>query len=386
MSGRRERINSILSNITVPESELSDFESDFRDELTDAAVELLRSLGYQSDNIFLNVQLETPERVRLTFGWGIIPFDVIAAKRVTAPPYLAIKTDLGSARATESFDDRPLSAEEDQFLRACAGTSRAAYTVVLTNAYIAIAAPRRNVDVYLLSEFDEQDAEELIKKLSPPSPDDYPEGRSTHFPAGYHPNQTKLTRWLFTDSKITPEYRSEINTEFFQLDIDEYADRLYDAYTASSAQEKGNTLEDVVEFLFNGLNLVNVRDRNLRTRTGEIDIILEYIGADSQNLFEYESRYVVVECKNIDETVPAKEVAHFEKKLIKSNVSVGFLVSWNGISGENSGDYAQRYVDSDTSDDTKIIVIDSRDLYRILDGLSLYELIDEKMYSLRFDL
>lgn len=384
MTQREETLKKIFSDIHFPEPEDPDTESEAREVLGESAVDFLEALGYKPENLFMNVQLETPRRVRFELGWRVIPFEVIAARRVTAPPHLALKTRLSSEKSTDPPYGGQLAEWDSQLLGACSITSQAEYTVVLTNTYIAISPKFESFEVYPYSELGEEQIDKLIDELSPP--EDYPEGLSDRFPPGYHPNQTKLTRWLFPDSEITPEYRSAISGEHFELDIDEYAERLYEAYTANSNVEKGNSLEDVVEFLFEGLDLVRIRDRNLRTRTGEIDFVLEYNDSSIQNLFQYHSRYILIECKNMGESVSTKEVAHFEKKLIKSNISLGILVAWNGISGEETGDYAQRYVDSDTPEDTTILVIDSRDLYRILDGLSLYELIDEKLYALRFDL
>lgn len=237
---------------------------------------------------------------------------------------------------------------------------------------------------YVLSEISSKEAEDITEQLSPP--EELPSGVGEHFPPGYHPDQTKLTRWLFADAEITPEYQRQIDTEFYNLDIDDYKDILYDAYTAKSNLEKGKTLQKAAEFIFQGLEPISIRDTELNTQSGEIDLILEYMGHNTTNLFEYHSRFILVECKNVGDSVSSKEIGHFEKKLRKRQVDLGILIAWNGISGADSGKHAQRYIDLPGPEDPYIVVLDSEDLYTILDGKSLYEIIDQRLYELRFDL
>lgn len=132
--------------------------------------------------------------------------------------------------------------------------------------------------------------------------------------------------------------------------------------------------------------MMSVRDQNLQTKTGEIDIILEYNGFDGLNFFDYYSRFILVECKNTADPVPAKEVGYFRSKLRDSNVDLGLLISWNGVTGEKSERHGERAASQSSLDDPLLLILTSRDLYSILDGKSLYKLLDEKLYAQRFDL
>ena len=83
--------------------------------------------------------------------------------------------------------------------------------------------------------------------------------------------------------------------------------------------------------------------------------------------------------------MPAKEIGYFKEKCRMTNVDLGIVFAWNGISGENEERHAERIATGNQEKHPKIIIINSRDLYRVLDGTSLYQIIDEKLYQQRFD-
>ena len=256
-------------------------------------------------------------------------------------------------------------------------TSGAEYIVNLTNSYIAVKEFGKPTIAYTYDELTDDAVENLVSMLSPPT--EFPEEPGPQFPAGHHPDQTKLTRWLFTESEIIPEYREVIDDEFCEIDLDRYSELLYEAYQTGLS---GDHLENVTEYLFSGFRPLQVRNRNLRTRVEEIDIVLEVDSDHQGSYFDHYSRYILVECKNLSTSVSGKEVAHFKEKLRRTGIELGFLISWNGVSGQDSGEYGQNYLDQDTR--PMVIVLTSKDLYAILDGKSPYKLIDEKIYSWTF--
>lgn len=383
MGDTREVVNNVLQRISRRIYKGGNI-SELNIEICELAIELLNALGHPHSNIFSDLQLEAPRRVRLHYGNKFVYFDAFVGRSKTAPPYVALVVDF--TFGPEDTPDEPfvLSDPFAHDLLSFDVTSKAEYTLLFSGQFFAILGEEYPPTAYPLDDIKDEAIEALIENLS--YPEEYPEGIGGKFPPGHHPNQTKLTRWLFSDSEISPEYRSTISTHFFTLDIDDYSELLYEAYSANSSQEKGETLEAVAAMLFEGLEMINIRDRNLRTRSGEIDLVLEYDRIETQNAFEYQSRYILVECKNTGDSVSSKEVGHFEKKLRESNTDLGVLITWNGISGESSGDDAKRYLDSSDADDPTILVITSQDLYSIMDGKSLYEIIDEKLYARRFDL
>ena len=191
-----------------------------RTVLSDAAVDLLPIVGYDRQHIFSDLTFETPSRVGESIGLGILRIDAAAARTISSPLYLAIVTYVSSEAALHrdpSSQNISLKHTDSEFFNACIRTSRAHCTVLLTNAYIAIFDTQNGEQIIPLSEFSQNIAEDLLDAISPP--EKFPSGRNTRFPAGYHPDQTKLTRWLFADSGIVPEYRVEINTPYFEMEI-----------------------------------------------------------------------------------------------------------------------------------------------------------------------
>ncbi|WP_367176784.1 restriction endonuclease [Haloarcula rubripromontorii] len=384
MAQSHEVLRNRLKKLFAPnEQEISDW-GDYHDQLRSVAAEIPQILGYDIEHIHSDLTFQTPESVRHSLAWHYVDFPVVVAETESAPPYLTIVCDQGNTSAVHSHDKYELKDWEKLYLDGYAATSRSKYTILLTNAFIAVSSVEDGVEAHILSDLSSEQASNLIDKLSPP--EDLPSGIGTHFPSGYHPDQTKLTRWLFADSDITPEYQRSIKTEFYKIDIDHYKDVLYEAYIAETNLKKGDSLQKVAELLFDGLKMVSIRDTELNTQSGEIDLVLEYEGHKKTNVFQYHSRFVLVECKNETRSVSSKEVGHFEKKLRKRQVDLGIIIAWNGISGESSGKYAQRYVEMPNPGDPIIIVLNSDDLYSILDGTSLYQIIDEKLYQTRFDL
>lgn len=385
MGSAGNQLRDLLSEIHEPVLEEPSFWRG-TPKLAGAAVDLLKIVGYNDENIFPELSFETPTEVREEFGLEVMYYDAVAARTITSPPYVSIFTRRTSEAALRGggSEGYHLEYSESRIFDACLLTAEAHCTVVLTNIYIAILDSEGIFHILSLAELNQEKINRIQNAIQPP--DKFPAGRNTYFPAGYHPNQTKLTRWLFGDSEIAPDYRTEIDTDHYYLDVDEYSEILYDAYMSVEAKEKGDALEEVAAYLFKGLPMLSIRDRKLRTKTGEIDIVFEYEGYDELNLFEYRSRYIIVECKNTTEPTSVDQVSHFKQKLINSDIDLGILISWNGVTGEQSEKHSKRLVDMSGNNDPSIIVFTKRDLYRILDGASLYKILDEKLYAERFDL
>jgi hypothetical protein len=370
---RRERIDTLISSLSSGDYQsVVDTDNEYT-PLQQAALDFLDALGYPWENVFLDLRYETNPRAINEIGRKEIYYDVVVADSISAPPYLTIKT---------FSTPKP----EDRVVYAGTISTGAKYTLGLSEEYLIISKPP--VDplspglVYNFSDISDEELQEISELLTPP--DNFPTGKGPKFPPGHHPDQTKLTRWLFADSDFTPEYTSRIQTPHFEIDIEEYTDLLYGAYTSDGANEKGDTLEDVAEFLFEGMKDVTVRDRNLRTQSREIDLVLEHTETQ-KSLFSYYSRFVLVECKNKSQSMSVGEVDKFMANLRDTGAELGIIISWNGISGEDDGTNAMRATKGG-SKNVRTISLSSRDLYRVLDGKSFYEIIDDRLYAHRFDL
>ncbi len=108
-------------------------------------------------------------------------------------------------------------------------------------------------------------------------------------------------------------------------------DALVDAVEkASSNDERGRSLEELVSRLFETIPGFTVTDR-IRTATEEIDIAVLNDSHDPR--FRRESAILLAECKNWSNKCGKNEFVLFKDKIEnRSNrCSLGFLISWNGF-------------------------------------------------------
>ena len=87
--------------------------------------------------------------------------------------------------------------------------------------------------------------------------------------------------WNAADITYNPP---SIEAEYCQMDVRKYGEILYEAETADTAQEKGDALEAVATQLFRSFPYLLVRDQNLYTKFGEIDLVVENRGTDRHML------------------------------------------------------------------------------------------------------
>lgn len=110
-------------------------------------------------------------------------------------------------------------------------------------------------------------------------------------------------------------------------------------------------------------------DRNLRTLTGEIDLVVE--NSEVQSAINCHSRYFLVECKNWEETVGAKALRDFAGKLKSARSNLGIIFARNGVSGSEE-ENAMGVINNTFKDDgTTIVVFTWRDLLDIREGEKL---------------
>ena len=177
---------------------------------------------------------------------------------------------------------------------------------------------------------------------------------------------------------------SSIQTEYFELDSAKYIQALREVDDADSTTEKGNSFERLAVLLFSGISFLQKRDRRLRTPTGEIDVIIEYQGSDSLTIFDDYSRFILAECKNWNDSVGSDQIRVFKDRLKEHGLDLGVFFARNGISGDTGADASKRVQDVFREDRIAIIVISDYELKQIRRGLSFYEILDQKLYELRF--
>ena len=99
---------------------------------------------------------------------------------------------------------------------------------------------------------------------------------------------------------------------------------------ASSTDERGRSLEELISRLFEAISGFTVTER-IRTATEEIDIAV--LNDSNDPRFRRESVIVLAECKNWSDKCGKNEFVLFKAKIEnRSNrCSLGFLISWNGF-------------------------------------------------------
>jgi hypothetical protein len=187
---------------------------------------------------------------------------------------------------------------------------------------------------------------------------------------------------------ITPAVETrEISFPYFTLSRESLVAALDAVTRAETSHEKGKSLESLGAMLFGGLNGIAVKYRNLLGASSEIDIVVEYNRTVFNPAFDEFGRYALIECKNWESSVGAKHVRDFKVKLDKTKVRLGFLLARNGVTGAHDGADALREIHSTMDrDGVFIIVVTLDDISSILAGADFYQIIDDRIDRLRFDL
>jgi hypothetical protein len=167
----------------------------------------------------------------------------------------------------------------------------------------------------------------------------------------------------------------------------ELAELIERVESAQTNDEKGKTLEALACFLLDGVTSLRCKYKNLRTRSSEIDLVVEYDRSLGQiSFFEDFGRYCLVECKNWSKPVGVGSVRDFLGKLDKCKVRLGIIFSKNGVTGVDAGADALREIQSRYDRDGVCLLVFSLEEVRdIKDGKDFFTSLDRKIDSVRFD-
>lgn len=159
-----------------------------------------------------------------------------------------------------------------------------------------------------------------------------------------------------------------------------------------NTKEKGDKLEDIVEFIFENLKIFQVVETNKRNSTNEMDLIVglntEGKLASYERLFPFENiDTFIVECKNYDKRVDVTWIGKFYSLLRSCNLKFGIIFSIDG--------FTQRHKWTDAKglskklvlkDDTYIIDFNKKHLELISDGVNFIKLLEDEKRSLDLDI
>ncbi|MDK4724986.1 restriction endonuclease [Rhizobium phaseoli] len=170
--------------------------------------------------------------------------------------------------------------------------------------------------------------------------------------------------------------------------VAELVDLIERVEKAETNDAKGKSLEALASFLLTGVPGLRCKYSNLRTRSSEIDLVVEYVPSTRRlSLFDEVGQYALVECKNWSRPVGADQVRNFMGKLGKCKARLGVIFAKNGITGQADGTAALREIQSYFDrDGTMVLVFSLQELRPIDSGPAFYDVLDLKADNLRFDL
>lgn len=158
-------------------------------------------------------------------------------------------------------------------------------------------------------------------------------------------------------------------------------EELLRSISGGDAEQKGKALETFTANMFQLIPGIRVLDRNLRSASEEIDIVLcnESNHAFWQTNFD---NLILVECKNWNAPVGTQVIRNFHGILQRKGIKAGFLVAMEGITGSEYRD-AMLELRSYLGDRINIVIpIDRKHLQRIVGGENPTAVLKDALYEL----
>jgi CheY-like chemotaxis protein/Holliday junction resolvase-like predicted endonuclease len=153
---------------------------------------------------------------------------------------------------------------------------------------------------------------------------------------------------------------------------------------AKTNKEKKNSLENFAEILFETLPGFKCYQKNIKTSTGEIDLIFS-IDHKASKLFKDWGQYIAIECKNWTEKIDTQVVSHFAQKLRNAKIKVGIILAKSGITGDSSKDAMGQIRNIFQQENISIITFDLSDLEKIVQNIiNLDDSLEERYQEIRF--
>jgi hypothetical protein len=145
---------------------------------------------------------------------------------------------------------------------------------------------------------------------------------------------------------------------------------------AESAADKGSSLELLMEALFAQVPGFLIFQRNLRTETEELDLVI--MNGSSDPIFSKEESIIIVECKNWTASVGRPNFSALMDKMgqRRTRCSLAFLISWSGFT-ETVTTQSLRY----SHDRNMIVCLAGEDIRRAALAGSFPELLREASIS-----
>ncbi len=174
--------------------------------------------------------------------------------------------------------------------------------------------------------------------------------------------------------------------ETFKVDTKALSEAVSAVRSARTNEEKRSSLENLATLLFDGVPFLKCKYLNTRATSSEIDIVVQYDGWDRNTVFDAFGRYFLLECKNWNTPVHAKDVRELVEQMRKSRVKLGIILAPMGMCGRRKGGQAVREIRR-AFDLLEMctVVISAEHLAHVTNGANFYELLEYLIERTRFD-
>lgn len=187
---------------------------------------------------------------------------------------------------------------------------------------------------------------------------------------------------------LRSQYKSEYDNKLNYLLYTNTNNKLNGVDDKQDKVIKGKALEDLVKFLFMATGGFFDVYNNIRNDVNEIDLFV-CLNTKGSNLHSLSSRYsdLLCECKNYKQKVGVTFIGKFLSLMQQSNKNTGVFFTCNGLTGAGWSDaqglIKKAFLLKERKEDKYIIIDFSYDDFkRISNGMSLFDLFNEKIRSL----
>lgn len=158
-----------------------------------------------------------------------------------------------------------------------------------------------------------------------------------------------------------------------------YHSLINNAISKNNKNEKGRALENLIEYTINSLYGLKVYDRDCRTKTEEIDLIV--MNEQIHSHLKFFGNVILVECKNWFKPIDVLHVDHFISVLERKGLNDGILVAANGVTGTINSD-ATNVIANALPKKIKVVVLTMKELKTIEKHDDIYEMLLKKYMQL----
>ncbi len=173
---------------------------------------------------------------------------------------------------------------------------------------------------------------------------------------------------------VEVETADPLRTSGKRFAIEEYR-TLYEAALNATTTAKGGALEDLAEYMFLCVPGLDIRARNLRTLTEEIDLAFSNQG---DGFWRDIGSPFIVECRNLIQPVSAKMIRDFVGKMHTKAMRTGFIVTTSYVTKD--GVIEQRQA---LRDGTTVVSVEGKDLSRIATEGNLLRVFEDRYFHCR---